>query len=227
MLYLLLLMLTENLIRSIKELPTCLNALVTEQVQNWISQGRHVAPRVADRLNLLCNQYSRDINFLQSLRLAPAPANSQVSMLTECFNPLGLTSPNLPGAPNMIKKIIAIVVLQTTVLYYLVSAGACYNGDTTDAAAQAMGQAADQHQAEVANSLIAQNEDATNAAAQALEQTQAEMASRFGGWGGGGGGAPPIGGSEEQTSIQTSSKHPSKHHSNSPPAFRAAMPRFW
>ncbi|TPX45015.1 hypothetical protein SeMB42_g04127, partial [Synchytrium endobioticum] len=177
---------------------------------------------------------SRDINFLQSLRLAPAPANSQVSMLTECFNPLGLTSPNLPGAPNMIKKIIAIVVLQTTVLYYLVSAGACYNGDTTDAAvrtlfakvkwtlnpkAQAMGQAADQHQAEVANSLIAQNEDATNAAAQALEQTQAEMASRFGGWGGGGGGAPPIGGSEEVVSHhpskqQTSTINPSKQQAS-------------
>ncbi|TPX42310.1 hypothetical protein SeMB42_g05180 [Synchytrium endobioticum] len=53
-----------------------LNALVTERersaafdrnyqgiadmVQNWISQ--------ADRLNLLCNQYSRDINFLRTLQ---------------------------------------------------------------------------------------------------------------------------------------------------------------
>ncbi|TPX39024.1 hypothetical protein SeLEV6574_g07454 [Synchytrium endobioticum] len=42
--------------------------------------------------------------------------------------------------PNMMKKVIAIVVLQATILYYLVSAGGCFNGghgqDTADLAAR-------------------------------------------------------------------------------------------
>ncbi|TPX41570.1 hypothetical protein SeLEV6574_g06022 [Synchytrium endobioticum] len=61
--------------------------------------------------------------------------------------------------PNMMKKVIAIVVLQTTVLYYLVSAGACRNGDTTDVAAPVMvraaAQAVDQN-LETTDRLIAQ-----------------------------------------------------------------------
>ncbi|TPX42309.1 hypothetical protein SeMB42_g05188 [Synchytrium endobioticum] len=46
--------------------------------------------------------------------------------------------------PNMMKKIIAIVVLQITILHYLVSAAAFYNGDATNAAAPAMVQPAGQ-----------------------------------------------------------------------------------